>query len=131
VAAVADQLDFLFTEEADAREKSAAAVEARTGNKGLADTIRNASDYWWQAACIAARELAETGREFTSFELTQKPYLVPEPDHPNRWGGLVNHMRAEGLIEPVGWDNSKRGTSKGSGLRVWKGTAEARGGVAA
>lgn len=123
---MADQLDFLFCDEADAREKAAAAVEARTGNKGLADTIRNASDYWWQAACIAARELAETGREFTSYELAQKPYSVPEPDHPNRWGGLIGHMRAEGLIEPVGWENSKRGTSKGSGLRVWRGTEKAR-----
>ena len=128
---MADQLDFLFTEEADEREKAAAAVELRTGNKGLADTVRNASDFWWRAACIAATELARTGRDFTSWELTQPPYALAEPDHPNRWGGLIGHMRAEGLIEPVGWDNSKRGTSKGSGLRVWRGTAKARGEVAA
>lgn len=123
---MADQLDILFTEAADEREKAALAVERRTGNRGLADSIRNASDFWWRAACIAATELARTGREFTSYELTQPPYSVPEPDHPNRWGGLVGHMRAEGLIEAVGWDNSKRGTSKGSGLRVWRGTAKAR-----
>lgn len=123
---MADQLDILFPEHADERENAATAVERRTGNKGLADSIRNCSDWWWQAACIAARELAETGREFTSYELTQKPYCVPEPDHPNRWGGLVGHMRAEGLIKAVGWDNSKRGSSKGSGLRVWRGTPKAR-----
>jgi hypothetical protein len=128
---MADQLDFLFTEEADAREKAAATVERRTGNRGLADTVRNSSDWWWRAACIAATELAKSGKHFTSYELTQPPYGLAEPDHPNRWGGLVNHMRAEGLIEPVGWDNSKRGTSKGSGLRVWRGTAKARRGVAA
>jgi hypothetical protein len=128
---MADQLDFLFPEAAEAREKAAAAVERRTGNKGLADTIRNASDYWWQAACIAGRELAETGKDFTSYELTYPPFCVPEPDHPNRWGGLIGHLRAEGLIEPVGWDSSKRGSSKGSGLRVWRGTEKARTGAAA
>ena len=128
---MADQLDFLFTEAADKREKAAVAVERRTGNKGLADSVRNSSDWWWKAACIAATELARTGHEFTSYELTQPPYSVPEPDHPNRWGGLVGHMRAEGMIEAVGWDNSKRNTSKGSGLRVWQGTAKARRQVAA
>lgn len=128
---MADQLDFLFTEKADEREKAAASVERRTGNKGLADSIRNCSDWWWRAACIAATELARTGRDFTSWELTQPPYALTEPDHPNRWGGLIGHMRAEGLIEPVGWDNSKRGSSKGSGLRVWRGTAKARGEAAA
>ena len=128
---MADQLDFLFTEDADQREKAAAAVERRTGNQGLADTIRNASDWWFKAACIAATELARTGKEFTSYELTQPPYAIPEPDHRNRWGGLMAHIRAEGLAEPVRWDNSKRGTSKGSGLRVWRGTAKARGGEAA
>lgn len=123
---MADQLDILFPEHADEREKAAAAVERRTGNKGLADTIRNASDFWWRAACIAATELARTGRDFTCWELTQPPYSIPEPDHANRWGGLIGHMRAEGLIEAVGWDNSKRGSSKGSALRVWRGTDKAR-----
>lgn len=128
---MADQLDFLFTDAADEREKAAIAIERRTGNKGLADTIRNASDWWLKAARVAATELARTGKDFTSWELTQPPYAIPEPDHPNRWGGLIGHIRAEGLIEPVGWDNSKRGTSKGSGLRVWRGTSKARGGEAA
>lgn len=123
---MADQLDPLFPERAEQREIAAAAVEKRTGNKGLADSIRNASDFWWRAAVIAATELARTGRQFTSYELTQHPYYVPEPDHRNRWGGLMSYIRAKGLAEPIGWDSSKRGTSKSSGLRVWRGTEKAR-----
>ena len=126
---MAEQLDILTI--ADEREKAAAVVEKRTGNKGLADSIRNCDDWWWQCACLAAEEIARTGHEFTSYELTQPPYALAEPDHPNRWGGLMGHMRSEGLVETVGWNNSPRKTSKGSGLRVWRGTAKARGDVAA
>jgi hypothetical protein len=121
---VAEQLDILAI--ADEREQAADAVEKRTGNKGLADTIRNADDWWWACACLAVAEIARTGREFTSYQLTQPPYDLAEPDHPNRWGGLMGHMKGRGVVETVGWDNSSRGTSKGSGLRKWRGTAKVR-----
>ena len=103
-------------------ENTARQVERATGNTGLADSIRHTPDDWRQVAEAAVRALAMTDSVFTIFEITKEPFSVPDPDHQNRWGGLVLSMKAEGVIEHAGWSGSERGPSKGSGLKTWRGT---------
>jgi len=105
-------------------ENTARQVERATGNTGLADAIRHTPTDWREVAEAAVRALAMTDSVFTIFEITKEPYSVPDPDHPNRWGGLVLSMKAEGVIEQAGWSESERDTSKGSGLKTWRGTPE-------
>lgn len=96
----------------------------------MLEEINDAADDWWRST--AERALlwwAESGVEFDAFDLTQLG--VPDPDHPNRWGALFGAAKATGLIEPVGYRQSRRPGRHGGVCRVWKGITQHPGGRAA
>lgn len=84
------------------------------------------SDPWWHDCALRALSwLAEGGRPFDAFDLTELG--VPDPDHPNRWGALFNAARQSGLIECVGFRESRRPSRAGGVCRVWQGKQAASG----
>lgn len=88
----------------------------------LGDALTNADSWWRDCAWRALEHLAATGRPFTAYDVTELG--VPDPDHGNRWGGLFQAACKAGLIEPVGYAESRRPSRAGGVCRVWKGTAK-------
>lgn len=96
------------------------------------------ADYavWETVALDALLALARSGREFVVFAV--KDYGVGEPpDTAHDWGRLTAKARQIGLIEKVMVDDgnggltpkaieSKRRETRGSLVKVWRGTAEHR-----
>lgn len=81
---------------------------------------------WRDTAMPALRRLAETGREFEAFDLTEAG--VPDPENPNQWGALFQAAYRAGVIERVGFRESRR-PSRARGLcRVWRGVDAVHGG---
>lgn len=78
------------------------------------------SDRWWRdCAWRVLEQLAKSGREFQARDLVDCG--VPEPAHPNHWGSLLYAARQAGLVERVGFAQSKRPETRGSIVRVWRG----------
>ena len=76
---------------------------------------------WWATGALAAIEtLANTGRYFTSTDVTNLG--VAEPDHPNHWGGVFAKAKALGLIVKVGHGTSSRTGRNGGSVSIWTGT---------
>lgn len=82
----------------------------------------NADEWWLDTAMQAVRAMAATGREFQAFDLVET-YGVPDPDHANRWGALLNRAAREGLIVPVAAAPSRRPATARSLTRTWRGAA--------
>lgn len=79
-------------------------------------------DPWWtDGADRALALLAATGSPFTVDALRDEPYCLPDPPHPNAWGGLLARARRRGLIRPIGYTISTRPSRHGSIVRVWTG----------
>lgn len=57
------------------------------------------------------------GAQFTTAELHGK---IPDPPHPNHWGGAQRHAAELGLIRAVTAQKSDLGTTKGSLVRRWE-----------
>lgn len=87
--------------------------------EGPEQACRNADDWWLDCAERALGWWAETGRPFTADDL--RALGVPDPDHPNRIGGLFRRAYRTGLIEPVGYMPSTRPSRNGGVLRTWRG----------
>lgn len=87
----------------------------------LSQVLENADDWWLSTARRALRTLAETGRTFEAYDLTELG--VEDPDHPNRWGALFRAAYTAGLIEPVGYAQSRRPGRAGGLTRLWRGVA--------
>lgn len=98
-------------------------VARRTGHEDTSgrDRAGEGTDQWWRSTAMqAVRAIAGTGREFQCYDLVAD-YGVPEPDHANRWGALLNHAARLGLIVPVGAAPSRRPATAGSLTRTWRG----------
>lgn len=48
------------------------------------------------------------------------------PDHLGQWGALFRTYSNRGLIEPLGFEYSRRPTRSGGICRTWRGTDKAR-----
>ncbi len=87
------------------------------------DGVRAANDgrdTWWSECCDRGiAELARRGQPFQAADLLELG--VPEPDHPNRWGGRLYAAGRAGTIECVAFAQSKRPTTRASIVRVWRG----------
>lgn len=100
----------------------------QTGD-GLEEAWEGA-DWWWRdCAERALLVLAESGQEFTAYDLSEMG--VPDPDHPNRWGALFNYARRMEIIRPVRFEQSRRRSRHGGVCRVWRGVPKRIGGEAA
>src|SRR3954451_1441220 len=105
----------------------------------MADDDAPKADYaiWETVALDALRSLARSGREFVVFDV--KDYGVGEPpDTAHDWGRLTAKARQMGLIEKVMVSDgdggltpkaieSRRPETRGSLVKVWRGTADVRG----
>lgn len=91
----------------------------------LAETLDNADDWWADSAWRAMAVLAETGREFTAYDLTEMG--VPDPDHPNRWGALFAAAHKQEIITPIGFEQSRRRARHSGVCRIWRGQPKAVG----
>lgn len=84
-------------------------------------TVRDQGDDWWRdSAERAVRWWAESGMPFDAYDVTLLG--VPDPDHPSRWGGLFSAMKADGIIEPIGYRESRRPSRHHGVCRIWRGT---------
>lgn len=80
------------------------------------------TDWWWRdTAERALHWWAESGQEFTCYDLTLLG--VPDPDHPNRWGSLFAWAHAQGIVVPVGYQQSARPSRAGGVCRIWQGAS--------
>lgn len=116
---MADQLDILFPEDADEREKAAAAVERRTGNRGLADTIRNASDCAVEGCDRSIHLRTWCRRHYDRWRKHGDPtYLMfgdlPDDEIERRFWAHTQKT-SSGCIEYVGGDETKPGWH----IRIW------------
>ena len=69
-------------------------------------------------------QAADSGEEFTSWDIVER-YDLPAPPRPeSQWGGFIAGLRARGLIEHCGWDNSHRPGDNGSGVKTWRGVKQ-------
>lgn len=93
------------------------AVEVRT--RILERVLANGTDEWRENALRAVARAAATGRVFQAVDLLD--FGATEPDHPNRWGGLLATSARIGLIEHVGYAASQRGSVQGSATKTWRG----------
>jgi hypothetical protein len=82
---------------------------------GLEQAIENASsDWWFEGALVAVRQLALSGRGFTVDHLSS---MVGEPPDPHYWGALLAAAQKLRIVEAVG----ARVGRDGRLVRVWWG----------
>ena len=82
---------------------------------GLEQAIENAtSDWWFQGALVAIKQLAMSGRGFTVDHLSS---MVGEPPDPHCWGALLAAAQKLRIVEAVG----ARVGRDGRLVRVWWG----------
>lgn len=80
-------------------------------------------DPWWlDSTMTAIGALAATGEIFTTDNLRDDPYSLPEPRHSSHWGAAFSMARRQGLIRPVGYAASRTASRNGGVLRLWRGT---------
>lgn len=84
---------------------------------------------WREHARWVMDLLAAEGHPFDSYHLSELG--VPEPHHPGQWGALFRTYSNRGLIEPLGFEYSRRPTRSGGVCRTWRGTERAKGSSAA
>jgi hypothetical protein len=87
--------------------------------RGVEQAFDNADDWWRSVALQGLTWLAELGQPFDAYDLTELG--VPDPDHPDRWGALFQAAYKQGLVEPVGYHESRRPGRAGGVCRVWQG----------
>lgn len=96
--------------------------EGRAARDASLEVVEESTDAWWRDCCDRGiEELARRGHDFQAVDLVDLG--VPEPWHPNAWGARLHHAARRGLIEPVGYAQSRRPTVKASVVRVWRGVA--------
>lgn len=74
----------------------------------------------WIKEATAAVEAFGPGDTFTSGTL--RAVGVSEPPHPAHWGGLLGHLRAEGVIENAGLRIERIPCGESRPVRVWRRT---------
>ncbi|WP_296139673.1 hypothetical protein [uncultured Tessaracoccus sp.] len=77
-------------------------------------------DTWFlDCAHRAIAQLATAGVTFTTDDL--RDMGVPEPDHPSRWGAVMQAAYRAGVIRPVAATRSRRTVRHGGLHRLWEG----------
>lgn len=76
---------------------------------------------WRSQALDALAQIAATGRVFTVFEVANYGVGEPPGGH-HEWGRLARDAHHMGLIEHVGFTESKRPGTKASAVKTWRGT---------
>lgn len=90
----------------------------------ILERVDRNTDDWWKACALAGVEhLAATGTPFTAYDVAALG--VPEPDHPNRWGAVMNIAARAGTIRAAGYVPSPRPTVHRSVVRQWIGAQDA------
>lgn len=84
---------------------------------------------WRDEAHRAMEYFIASGLPFDSYSLTEVG--VQEPHHPSQWGALFRAYSNKGLIEPLGFEYSRRPTRSGGICRTWRGTDKGRRNAAA
>lgn len=85
----------------------------------------NAPDEFLHRAGAAIAELARRGTPFTTEDM--RALGVPEPDHPNRWGAVMQAAHKAGDIRPVAATTAARKPRHGGLHRLWEGAGQAGG----
>lgn len=75
--------------------------------------------HWRVAAEEAIRRLADTGREFTVEDVTDR--IGPPPGHHNAIGGAFIAASKRGEIQAVGYRQATRRSAHARVIRVWRG----------
>lgn len=92
---------------------------APPSESGVNTAIRHRDDVWWGQAMSGIGLLALAGEPFDAFDL--QSVGVGEPDHPGRYGALFMSASKAGVIEKVGFHQSKRPGRSGGVCAVWMG----------
>ena len=90
-----------------------------TGERLLLDVHEHSDEFWKAAAWQALEHLAASGEPFDAWALVELG--VPEPTSAASWGALFYAARQAQLVEPAGWCQSRRPTTRGSACRLWVG----------
>lgn len=90
-----------------------------TGEQLLLDVDSRSDEFWRAAAWQALEHLAASGEPFDAWSLVELG--VPEPRTTAAWGALFYAARQAQLVEPAGWCQSRRPTTRGSAARLWRG----------
>lgn len=80
---------------------------------------------WAQHADKAVKQLAATGKPFTTDDIRQ---CIPDgltPKHNNAWGGLLIAWRKRGVIQPIGYHQATHKPRHGGLQRIWQGDKSA------
>jgi len=81
------------------------------------------TDLDWEADARAALEqVAQLGKPFDAYDLTQQADLR-EPPVPNMWGPVFRQAAHDGVIRWVGARKSRRPQRRGSLVSVWRAAA--------
>jgi hypothetical protein len=74
---------------------------------------------WQQAAVEAIKAVAARGQRFTINDALTEFGVSETPDRKAAHGRLAQLCHDQGICHPVDWQNSTRGTTKRSAVRVW------------
>lgn len=97
-----------------------AALSAALRDYNIAKANENTDPWWKSCADRAIDHLAALDQPFTVDAVAA---LVPEPDHPCRWGARFHAAVRAGVIRPVGYVLSTRPSRHRGVIRLYRGGA--------
>jgi hypothetical protein len=97
-----------------------AALSAALRDYGIHQADENTDVRWKSCADRAIDYLASLDRPFTVDAVAA---LVPEPDHPCRWGARFHVAVRSGVVRPVGYVLSERPSRHRGVIRLYRGGA--------
>lgn len=94
----------------------------RLKQEGIEKVSGNPSAAPWRAvATMTLRDLARSGRVFTSEDVTR---VAGQPPTPNSVGAIMNAASRQGWIERVGFDKAERANQHAALISSWRGIPE-------
>lgn len=87
--------------------------------RGMEQAERNADAQWRWRVEQGIRQLARSGRVFSSDDVWELVGEPPSTTHPNALGSVFNRLARQGVIRMVGYTNSQRVRSHRNLLRTW------------
>ncbi len=94
------------------------ALSAALRDHGIHQADENTDSWWKSCADRAIDYLAATGEPFSADHVAA---LVPEPDHPCRWGARFHAAVRAGVVRPVGYVLSERPSRHRGVQRLYRG----------
>ena len=94
----------------------------RLRDEGMTQAEKAESDTWLGLAGSVALELAWSSRPFSIDDITDR---VGPPVHPNATGSVLMSLSRRGLIERVGFTESRHPQRHAHRNPLWRGTAKA------